>query len=40
MIIENQKVEAMIFDKGDLILMTDNENFGATFLRINETLNE
>ena len=40
MIIENQKVEAMIFDKGDLILMTDNENFGATFLRIKETLNE
>ena len=40
MVIENQKVEAMIFDKGDLILMTDNENFGATFLRINETLNE
>ena len=40
MIIENQKVEAMIFDNGDLILMTDNENFGATFLRIPETLNE
>ena len=40
MVIENQKVEAMIFDEGDLILMTDNENFGATFLRIRETLNE
>ena len=40
MVIENQKVEAMIFDKGDLILMTDNENYGATYLRIKEAFNE
>mgnify|MGYP001159858775 FL=1 len=40
MVIENQKVEAMIFDKGDLILMTDNENYGATYLRIKKAFNE
>tara|TARA_B000000475_G_scaffold161673_1_gene130239 strand:+ start:692 stop:1543 length:852 start_codon:yes stop_codon:yes gene_type:complete len=40
MVIENQKVEAMIFDNGDLILMTDNENYGATYLRIKEAFNE
>lgn len=39
MIIDNQKVEAMIFNKERLILMTDNENFGATFLQIKELLN-
>ena len=40
MIIDNQKVEAMIFNKERLILMTDNENFGATFLQIKELLND
>ena len=38
--IDNQKVEAMLFDKGELILMTDNENLGATNFRIKEVLND
>ena len=38
--IDNQKVEAMLFDKGELILMTDNENLGATYFRIKEVLND
>ena len=34
MIFKHQKVEAMLFHDSDLILMTDNENFGSTFLLI------
>ena len=34
MIFSDQKVEAITFKKRDLILMTDNENFGSTFLLI------
>tara|TARA_Y100001970_G_C14092035_1_gene780574 strand:- start:683 stop:1240 length:558 start_codon:yes stop_codon:yes gene_type:complete len=34
MIFKQQKVEAMLFHDSDLILMTDNENFGSTFLLI------
>ena len=31
MVFSGQKVEAMVFHKGHLVLMTDNENFGSTF---------
>jgi len=34
MVFSDQKVEAITFKKRDLILMTDNENFGSTFLLI------
>ena len=34
MVFGGQKVEAMIFHNGHLVLMTDNENFGATFKQI------
>jgi hypothetical protein len=30
MTFDGQKVEAMIFQKDKLVLMTDNENFGST----------
>ena len=30
MVFEGQKVEAMIFQKDKLVLMTDNENYGST----------
>tara|TARA_B100001996_G_scaffold67766_1_gene49403 strand:+ start:6467 stop:7318 length:852 start_codon:yes stop_codon:yes gene_type:complete len=40
LILNDQKVEAMIFNKEMLYLMTDNENFGATFLQIKELLND
>ena len=31
---ENQKVEALYFYKSYILLMTDNENFGANFIKI------
>ena len=34
MVFGGQKVEAMMFHKGHLVFMTDNENFGATFKRM------
>lgn len=34
MVFSDQKVEAITFKNRDLILMTDNENFGSTFLLI------
>ena len=34
MVFGGQKVEAMMFHKGYLVFMTDNENFGATFKRM------
>ena len=34
MVFSDQKVEAITFKKRDLILITDNENFGSTFLLI------
>ena len=40
LILENQKVEAMTFNKEGLYLMTDNENYGSTFLQIKEFLND
>ena len=40
LILENQKVEAMTFNKEGLYLMTDNENNGSTFLQIKEFLND
>ncbi len=33
---ENQKVEALYFYRSHLLLMTDNENFGATFSKIKQ----
>ena len=31
---ENQKVEALYFYKSYVLLMTDNENFGANFIKL------
>ena len=28
--IDDQKIEAMVFNENNLVLMTDNENFGST----------
>ena len=28
--IDDQKIEAMVFNENSLVLMTDNENFGST----------
>lgn len=36
----NQKVEAMAFISNKLILMTDNENYGSTFLSIKDEIND
>ena len=33
---ENQKVEALYFYKSYVLLMTDNENFGASFIKIKQ----
>ena len=36
LIVDNQKVEAMTFENNELILMTDNENFGSSLFIIKE----
>jgi len=40
MAFDGQKVEAMLFQKNKLVLMTDNENSGATFLSIEREIND
>ena len=40
MAIQGQKVEAMLFNKNSLVLMTDNENYGSTFSIIKDFLND
>ena len=36
--IDDQKIEAMVFNKNSLVLMTDNENYGSTMSIIKELI--